>query len=111
VYDNPAIISDDDDYDDNHTKATATTQGTSNSWDNDYKTTTSGSIAPQEDNTPHARQVNFDVNSPTNNNVPAVRVIEEEEDVICGKNDSADLLRWHHQLNRIPMKKVQMMAG
>jgi hypothetical protein len=32
-----------------------------------------------------------------------------EEDVICG-NDSADLLRWHHRLNHIPMKKVQTMA-
>jgi hypothetical protein len=36
-------------------------------------------------------------------------VIEDEEDKRSG-NDSADLLRWHHRLNHITMRKVQTMA-
>ena len=55
----------------------------------------------------HARATEFDLNGPNNGEHPTI--VEDEEDTIPG-NDSAELLRWHHRLNHIPMRKVQTMA-
>jgi hypothetical protein len=106
VYEDPTIISDNDDDDestystysgnkshDNEDDRTATTTAST-----DDKATQGTETSNETDAT--TRQINFDLNGPAVSETPTI--IKDEEDRMPG-NDAAELLRWHHRLNHIPM--------